>query len=49
MTKQRKFSIVEILQISTSCEARALICAILKDFANLGGGVEGREELKICN
>ena len=38
MNRQRKFSIAEILQISTSCEARILIYAILKRFANLGGG-----------
>ena len=37
MNKQRKFCIVEILQISTSCEARILTCAILKRFANFGG------------
>ena len=43
MTKQQKSSVVEILQISRSCEARTLICAILKHFANLvaGGGGGG--------
>ena len=52
MTKQGKFSIVEILQIGGSCEVRTLIFAILKHFANfvLGGGEgskAGREESKI--
>ena len=43
MTKQRKFFIVEILQINRNCEMRILICAILKRFAELrrGGGGGG--------
>ena len=50
MTEQRKFSIVESLQIGTSWQVRTPIFAILKRFANLvGRGAGGREESEICN